>query len=292
MRAGTVATHQVVGMGLAFELARDGRCGRNRARRAAAGAAVAGTGRARRRIAQRRARRVPCRTCSTCRSRASKARACSRRCARTWPCRPDRPAHRRCAEPSYVLRALGRNERLSESSLRFGLGRTTSEERHRHRGRRSWRERCRGCAESRAPRESHELQRIDAPLFRVGGECGRAHGSRCFSRRGREPRARHLGAIRFAGQSGIGRRRRGSWRSAVRTPSPCRPGWRSKRLGGSWGRACPQNVQALRDRFAVPVEKLGRLLIVEDAWLAAALDGALQRSRGLSTRQCSEVNED
>ena len=31
------------------------------------------------------------------------------------------------AEPSYVLRALGRNERLSESSLRFGLGRTTSE---------------------------------------------------------------------------------------------------------------------------------------------------------------------
>ena len=32
------------------------------------------------------------------------------------------------AEPSYVLRALGRGERLSESSLRFGLGRTTTEE--------------------------------------------------------------------------------------------------------------------------------------------------------------------
>jgi cysteine desulfurase len=31
------------------------------------------------------------------------------------------------AEPSYVLRALGRSERLSESSLRFGFGRTTSE---------------------------------------------------------------------------------------------------------------------------------------------------------------------
>jgi cysteine desulfurase len=31
------------------------------------------------------------------------------------------------AEPSYVLRALGRSERLSESSLRFGLGRTTTE---------------------------------------------------------------------------------------------------------------------------------------------------------------------
>jgi cysteine desulfurase len=31
------------------------------------------------------------------------------------------------AEPSYVLRALGRDERLSESSLRFGLGRATGE---------------------------------------------------------------------------------------------------------------------------------------------------------------------
>jgi cysteine desulfurase len=30
-------------------------------------------------------------------------------------------------EPSYVLRALGRSERLSESSLRFGLGRFTAE---------------------------------------------------------------------------------------------------------------------------------------------------------------------
>jgi cysteine desulfurase len=31
------------------------------------------------------------------------------------------------AEPSFVLRALGRSERLSESSLRFGLGRNSSE---------------------------------------------------------------------------------------------------------------------------------------------------------------------
>jgi NifU-like protein involved in Fe-S cluster formation len=31
----------------------------------------------------------------------------------------------------------------------------------------------------------------------------------------------------------------------------------------------PESVQALRDRFAVPIEKMGRLLIIEDAWLAA-----------------------
>jgi NifU-like N terminal domain len=33
----------------------------------------------------------------------------------------------------------------------------------------------------------------------------------------------------------------------------------------------PEGVPELRDRFAVPVEKTGRLLIIEDAWLAAAV---------------------
>jgi NifU-like protein involved in Fe-S cluster formation len=33
----------------------------------------------------------------------------------------------------------------------------------------------------------------------------------------------------------------------------------------------PESVQALQQRFAVPVEKTGRLLIIEDAWLAAAV---------------------
>jgi NifU-like protein involved in Fe-S cluster formation len=33
----------------------------------------------------------------------------------------------------------------------------------------------------------------------------------------------------------------------------------------------PESVQDLRGRFAVPVEKMGRLLIIEDAWLAAAV---------------------
>jgi NifU-like protein involved in Fe-S cluster formation len=33
----------------------------------------------------------------------------------------------------------------------------------------------------------------------------------------------------------------------------------------------PESVADLRDRFAVPVEKMGRLLIIEDAWLAAAV---------------------
>jgi NifU-like protein involved in Fe-S cluster formation len=33
--------------------------------------------------------------------------------------------------------------------------------------------------------------------------------------------------------------------------------------------AVPESVQTLRARFEAPVEKLGRLLIVEDAWISA-----------------------
>jgi NifU-like protein involved in Fe-S cluster formation len=42
-------------------------------------------------------------------------------------------------------------------------------------------------------------------------------------------------------------------------------------VGGRLQPMLPESVQALRDRFAVPVEKMGRLLIIEDAWLAAVL---------------------
>jgi NifU-like protein involved in Fe-S cluster formation len=40
-------------------------------------------------------------------------------------------------------------------------------------------------------------------------------------------------------------------------------------IGRPLQREMPQSVAALRELFAVPVEKLGRLLIVEDAWRAA-----------------------
>jgi len=42
-------------------------------------------------------------------------------------------------------------------------------------------------------------------------------------------------------------------------------------VGGQVVPQLPESVQALRDRFAVPVEKMGRLLIIEDAWLAAVI---------------------
>jgi len=40
-------------------------------------------------------------------------------------------------------------------------------------------------------------------------------------------------------------------------------------IGGPARRDMPESARALADRFAAPVEKLGRLLIVEDAWKAA-----------------------
>lgn len=49
-------------------------------------------------------------------------------------------------------------------------------------------------------------------------------------------------------------------------------------VGRQVTRLLPESVQALRERFGVPVEKMGRLLIIEDAWLAAALCAIEYRS--------------
>ncbi len=40
----------------------------------------------------------------------------------------------------------------------------------------------------------------------------------------------------------------------------------------------PENVHALQRRFEVPVEKMGRLLVIEDAWIAA-IRAAITKSR-------------
>jgi pyridoxal biosynthesis lyase PdxS len=53
--------------------------------------------------------------------------------------------------------------------------------------------------------------------------------------------------------------------------------WLAEQAAGTVARASlPESVQDLSDRFAVPVLKRGRLLVVEDAWVAA-LGKALER---------------
>jgi len=48
-------------------------------------------------------------------------------------------------------------------------------------------------------------------------------------------------------------------------------------VGTRLARRLPSGVQAISQQFALPAEKLGRLLIVEDAWLAA-IEAALSDS--------------
>jgi cysteine desulfurase len=126
LRAGTVATHQVVGMGLAFELART--APRSEAERIAVlrerlwqGLASLG-GTFRNGDAKHSVPHVlnvsfegvegeSLLTAVRGRLAISTGSACTSA----------------LQEPSYVLRALGRDDILSESSLRFGLGRSTSE---------------------------------------------------------------------------------------------------------------------------------------------------------------------
>jgi cysteine desulfurase len=126
LRAGTVATHQVVGMGLAFDLARTAppsevvRIGVLRERLWRGLARLSGI--FRNGDAQHSVPHVlnvsfegvegeSLLTAVRGRLAVSTGSACTSA----------------LQEPSYVLRALGRDDVLSESSLRFGLGRTTSE---------------------------------------------------------------------------------------------------------------------------------------------------------------------
>jgi cysteine desulfurase len=127
LRAGTLATHQVVGMGLAFELA----------------ASLSSTETARiARLQQRLWRGLAAlggvlRNGSATRSVPHVLNVSFEGVEGESLLAAIRPyvavstgsaCTSALAEPSYVLRALGRSERLSESSLRFGLGRSTTED--------------------------------------------------------------------------------------------------------------------------------------------------------------------
>ena len=126
LRGGTVATHQVVGMGLAFELARAAppseaeRIGRLRERLWQALAALGGT--LRNGDAQRSVPHVLNVSFDGVEGESLIAAVRGRLAVSMGSaCTSAR------AEPSHVLRALGRDAILSESSLRFGLSRMTSE---------------------------------------------------------------------------------------------------------------------------------------------------------------------
>ena len=125
-RAGTVATHQVVGMGLAFELARTAppsdaeRIAVLRERLWRGLASLGGT--FRNGDAQRSVPHVLNASFEGVEGESLLAAVRDRLAVSTGSA-----CTSALQEPSYVLRALGRDDILSESSLRFGLGRSTSE---------------------------------------------------------------------------------------------------------------------------------------------------------------------
>ena len=126
LRAGTLATHQVVGMGLAFELAaatssvETARVARLQQRLWEGLAALGGV--LRNGSALRSVPHLLNVSFEGVEGESLLAAIRPRLAVSTGSA-----CTSALAEPSYVLRALGRSERLSESSLRFGLGRTTSE---------------------------------------------------------------------------------------------------------------------------------------------------------------------
>ena len=126
LRAGTVATHQVVGMGVAFELARAAptseaeRIERMRDRLWQGLAALGGT--LRNGDARRSVPHVLNVSFEGVEGESLLAAVRGRLAVSTGSA-----CISTLQEPSYVLRALGRDAALSESSLRFGLSRMTHE---------------------------------------------------------------------------------------------------------------------------------------------------------------------
>jgi cysteine desulfurase len=126
LRAGTVATHQVVGMGLAFELARlapPSELTRIAAMQERLWRGLAALGGAfRNGDSGRSVPHVLNVSIAGVEGESLLAAVRNRLAVSTGSA-----CNSALREPSYVLRALGRDPQLSESSLRFGLGRFTSE---------------------------------------------------------------------------------------------------------------------------------------------------------------------
>ena len=214
-------------------------------------------------------------------------------------------------EPSYVLRALGRDERLAESSLRFSLGRfSTEDDVNRALG-----AVARGVAHLRRIAGSRIPNRaltgaLSAESTEQGTPCTEA--PREWNGAGDGPRVlramnyndltrRHFETAEAAGSlSGRGVRRgeagsrsQGTW---VQFEVQLEPGagdrtvrevkflayacphviavadWVAQQMVGRLAESVlPDSIAVLQQRFSVPIEKLGRLLIIEDAWIAAIM---------------------
>lgn len=211
-------------------------------------------------------------------------------------------------ESSYVLRALGRDERLAEASLRFSLGRFSTAVDV-------------DAAIDAVGRAVRHLRHVAGLVPRAGqgaGTIGRA--AHAADRGGSLPESvapqeqtswhrppnyndltwRHFSGVAYAGvlvgedvhRGAAGSPGQGTWvqfdvqigRAGAPTVQDARfqafgcphvialADWLAQNAVGREVvtlRGLPESVGGLRERFDMPVEKLGRLLLVEDAWRAA-----------------------
>ena len=145
LRSGTLATHQIVGMGLAFEIA----AARARSRTSSASRALrdrlwAGISRARRRRAERASASE--RVAGVLNVSFHGIEGESLQFAlRELAVSAGAACSSASEEASYVLRALGRSDQLAQSSLRFSLGPIHDGGGDRNRDRRSEARSRRGC---------------------------------------------------------------------------------------------------------------------------------------------------
>ena len=152
------------------------------------------------------------------------------------------------AEPSYVLRALGRDTQLAQSSLRLSFGRFSLPEHM-------------DVAVAAIRREVARLRRL-SPASEHGGGCGQAVGEVVGEAGG--PGQEVWARFRLQVTGGV-------VKSALFKAYGCPhtlavAAWVTDRLRGR-GRAdlAPGTPAEWAEALAVPVEKLGRLLVVEDA---------------------------
>jgi cysteine desulfurase len=179
-------------------------------------------------------------------------------------------------EPSYVLRALGRPAALAESSLRFSLGRGTAEQEvvaaaaSVCRAVEWLRAVASGAERGPAPHVARDAAPSLSPLVRElfrslpgAGSLPRAAGTIVRGAAGEEGSgARVQFELLVAGEY-VKEARFSAW-GCPHTLAVA--AWVAARLPGrSRSALLPGTVQEWRQALAVPVEKLGRLLIVEDA---------------------------
>ncbi len=134
------------------------------------------------------------------------------------------------AEPSYVLRALGRGERLERKQPAVRPGPQY------HRADIDTAVAVVDASIERLRRRRHcrrmNYNELTRRYFETAAARGRAWRSRVFIAAPRETANTAPGCnSKSRSTSGIRSRRRGSWPLAARTPSPWRLGWPSRRLG-------------------------------------------------------------